>query len=59
MRQTISITIEHSVVASNRSYEQVKKSLEAGLGVAGKIGEIAPVAPVVAGVTGGGEGKEP
>ena len=45
----------------------VKKSLEAGLGVAGKMREIAPVAPVVkekqealvAGVTGGGEGKEP
>src|SRR5260370_23187973 len=40
MRQTISITIEHSVVASNRSYEQVKESLEARLGVAGNIDEL-------------------
>ena len=40
MRQTISITIEHRVVASNRSYEQVKESLEARLGVAGNIDEL-------------------
>lgn len=32
-RQTISITIEQSVVASNRSYEQVKESLEARHGM--------------------------
>ena len=40
MRQTISITIEHIVVTSNRSYEQVKESLEARLGVAGNIDEL-------------------
>jgi haloalkane dehalogenase len=40
MGQTISITIEHNVVASNRSYEQVKESLEARLGVAGNIDEL-------------------
>jgi len=40
MKQTISITIEHRVVASNRSYEQVKKSLEARLGVAGNLNEL-------------------
>ncbi len=40
MRQTISITIEHSVVASNRSYQQVKASLEARLGVAGNTDEL-------------------
>jgi haloalkane dehalogenase len=34
MKQTISVTIEHSVVASNRSYEQVIEALEARLGVA-------------------------
>ena len=39
MRQTISITIEHIVAASNRSYEQVKEALEARLGVAGDIDE--------------------
>jgi hypothetical protein len=40
MRQTFSITIEYRVVASNRPYEQVKKSLEARLGVAGNIDEL-------------------
>jgi len=40
MRQTISITIEHIVVASNRSYEQVKEALEARLGIAGNIDEL-------------------
>jgi len=39
MRQTISITIEHSVVASNRSYEQLIEALEARLGVAGNTDE--------------------
>jgi hypothetical protein len=33
MRQTISITIEQSVVASNWAYEQVKESLEARHGM--------------------------
>ncbi len=32
MRQTTQITIEHSVVASDRSYEQVIEALEAQLG---------------------------
>lgn len=31
MRQTTSITIEHIVVASNRSYKQVTEALEARL----------------------------
>ncbi len=38
MRRTI--TIEHRVTASNRSYEQVKESLEARLGVAGNVDEL-------------------
>ncbi len=33
MRQTTQITIEHSVVASDRSYEQVIEALEAQLGL--------------------------
>jgi haloalkane dehalogenase len=40
MRQTISIPIEHIVVASNRSYDQVKESLEARLGVALNLEEL-------------------
>ena len=32
MRQTSQITIEHIVVASDRSYEQVNEALEAQLG---------------------------
>jgi uncharacterized protein (DUF302 family) len=40
MRQTINITIEHCVVASNRSYEQVIEALEARLGVAGNVDEL-------------------
>ena len=32
MKQSVSITIEHIVVASNRSYEQVIEALEARLG---------------------------
>jgi haloalkane dehalogenase len=39
MIQTTSITIEHSVVTSNRSYEQVIESLEARLGMAGNTDE--------------------
>ncbi len=39
MRQTTSIPIEHIVVTSNRSYEQVKEALEARLGVAGNTDE--------------------
>jgi haloalkane dehalogenase len=39
MIQTTSITIEHSVVASNRSYEQVIEALEARLGMAGNTDE--------------------
>lgn len=34
MKQTISITVEHIIVASNRSYEQVIDALEARLGPA-------------------------
>ena len=37
MTQTFAIPVEHQIVASNRSYEQVKESLEARLGAAGKI----------------------
>ena len=33
MRQTTQITIEHSVVTSDRSYEQVIEALEAQLGL--------------------------
>jgi len=40
MRQTTRVTIEHIVVASNRSYEQVKTSLEAQLGVLGNTDEL-------------------
>ena len=40
MIQTTSITIEHSVVASNRSYEQVIEALEARLGAAGNLKEL-------------------
>jgi len=37
MTQTFAIPVEHQIVASNRSYEQVKESLEVRLGAAGKI----------------------
>lgn len=40
MRQTTCITIEHVVVASNRSYDQVKTSLEARLGVLGNTDDL-------------------
>ena len=40
MRQTTRITIEHIVEASNRSYDQVKASLESGLGVLGNTDEL-------------------
>ena len=40
MRRTTHITIEHVVVESNLSYEQVKASLEARLGVAGDLNEL-------------------
>lgn len=40
MRQTTRITIEHIVVSSNRSYDQVKASLEARLGVLGNTDEL-------------------
>ncbi len=43
MRQTISVPIEHSVVASDWSYQA----------------EITSIAQLVAEVTGRGEGKEP
>ncbi len=56
MRQTISITIEQSVVASNWSYEQVKESLEARLGVAGNIDEL--IRQLAAGKA-SWEGKQP
>ena len=39
MSGTTHITIEHVVVASNRSYEQVKASLEARLGMAEDLDE--------------------
>ncbi len=39
-RHTARITIEHIVVASSRSYEQVKASLEARLGVLGNTDEL-------------------
>ena len=45
MRQTIYITIDHIVVASNRSYEQMKAFLEARLGVA--VAGYQPRCPVV------------
>jgi len=49
MRQTISITIEHIVVASNWSYDQVKESLEAQLSGALNIDELVqPLAAVKA-----------
>jgi hypothetical protein len=41
MRQTTRITIEHIVVSSNRSYEQVKASLEARMGLLGNTDEFA------------------
>ena len=41
MRQTTQITIEHSVVASDRSYEQVIEALEAQLGLRADWEEIA------------------
>ena len=41
MRQTTFITVEHVVVGSNRSYEQVKASLESRLGVVGSMDEVA------------------
>ena len=40
MRQTTRITIEHIVEASNRSYDQVKASLESRLGVLGNTDEL-------------------
>jgi uncharacterized protein (DUF302 family) len=39
MRRTTSITIEHIVVASGRSYEEVKAALESQLGVLGNLDE--------------------
>jgi len=41
MRQTTRITIEHMVVASDRSYEQVIEALEAQLGLRADWEEIA------------------
>ena len=41
MRRTTFITVEHIVVASHRSYEQVKASLESRLGAVGSMDEIA------------------
>jgi len=69
MRQTI--TIEHSVVASNRSYDQMKEAIAydrfSSLLSAYQSAEITPISQLieqklealVAEVTGGGEGKEP
>jgi uncharacterized protein (DUF302 family) len=40
MKTTTRITVEHSVVHSNRSYEEVKKSLEDRMGMLGSTDEL-------------------